>query len=258
MFDGCSSLESVDLSDWDVASVTSMADMFYGCSALCEVRGGIESWDTSSLKRCEMMFFNCSSLPELDLSGWDVTSLTNAKNMFQGCSRLARINLSGWDTASITTSTALYSMFHGCTSLCEITLGTGAGQNLIDQIPLPSPSTIPGATSLWYNSAGQSFGAGEIPVGVADTYYAVPPQGVAALSASDDIPVKSDTGLTASDQAMTPGSATPSDDVLVGDGATDVDEIEPEGSPEPEQAPEETEREPEAPPEEPGPSEEVA
>lgn len=38
MFEGCASLESLDLSGWNTSKVKSMHDMFYGCTSLRRIR----------------------------------------------------------------------------------------------------------------------------------------------------------------------------------------------------------------------------
>ena len=38
MFDGCTSLSSLDLSGWDTSNVTNMGHMFGGCNALKTIR----------------------------------------------------------------------------------------------------------------------------------------------------------------------------------------------------------------------------
>ena len=57
MFSNCYSLESLDVSGWDVGAVTTMASMFN----------------------------NCYSLEPLDVSGWDVGAVTTMANMFINC-----------------------------------------------------------------------------------------------------------------------------------------------------------------------------
>ena len=63
MFDGCSSLVSLDLFGWDTSGVTDMSGMFFGCA----------------------------SLPSLDLSGWDTSGAGGMWGMFQGCSSLSSL-----------------------------------------------------------------------------------------------------------------------------------------------------------------------
>ena len=51
MFDGCSELTSVDLSEFDAGSVTDMGWMFYGCNSLTSL--DLSGFDTSSVTRMQ-------------------------------------------------------------------------------------------------------------------------------------------------------------------------------------------------------------
>jgi surface protein len=98
MFEGCTSLESLNLSGWDVSHVTNMNDMFSGCTALTSLN--FSDWNTSGIQGMGYMFSGCTSLHSLDLSSWDVSSVTTTGGMFSGCTTLYSLNLSGWKTAS--------------------------------------------------------------------------------------------------------------------------------------------------------------
>lgn len=110
LFTGCSNLTSLNISNWNVSNVTNMTNMFSvysgmfrtqpACSSLTTL--DLSNWDTSSLADASHMFANCSSLTSLgDLSGWNTSSLTNASSMFSYCSRLS-VNCSNWDVSKVT------------------------------------------------------------------------------------------------------------------------------------------------------------
>ena len=65
MFDGCSSLKSIDLS----------------------------SFNTTNVKDMSSMFWKCSSLKSLDLSSFNTTNVNNMLGMFYGCSSLKKENV---------------------------------------------------------------------------------------------------------------------------------------------------------------------
>ena len=74
MFDSCTGIETLDLSNFDTSNVTSM------------------SW----------MFYNCSSLKTLNISKFDTSKVTNMSEMFEGCSSLKTIYVSdAFDTSKI-------------------------------------------------------------------------------------------------------------------------------------------------------------
>ena len=60
MFDGCSSLQSIDLSSFNTADVKDMRDMFDGCSSLQSI--DLSSFNTTNVKDMSDMFGLCSSL----------------------------------------------------------------------------------------------------------------------------------------------------------------------------------------------------
>jgi surface protein len=68
-----------DIGLWDVASVTSMKNMFNGAESFSQDRvvygGGISSWDVASVRSMKNMFNGAKSFSR-DLSSWDV-SLVN-------------------------------------------------------------------------------------------------------------------------------------------------------------------------------------
>ena len=115
MFTNCSSLTTLDVSNWDVGSVTAMNSMFRSCSQLTTL--DVSNWDVGSVTNMGYMFTNCSSLTTLDVSNWDVGSVTNMLQMFYGCSQLTTLDVSGWDVGSVTT---MNSMFRSCSQLTTL------------------------------------------------------------------------------------------------------------------------------------------
>ena len=112
MFNGCSSLQSLDVSGWDTSNVTTMNTMFYHCSSLTQL--DVSNWDTSNVTNISYMFNGCSSLQSLDVSGWDTSNVTTMNTMFYHCSSLTQLDVSNWDTSNVT---KMNSMFNGCSSL---------------------------------------------------------------------------------------------------------------------------------------------
>jgi len=54
MFYGCSSLESLDINNWDTSNVSNMWGMFQGCRSLTSL--DLSSWDTSNVTDMAFMF----------------------------------------------------------------------------------------------------------------------------------------------------------------------------------------------------------
>ena len=73
----------IDISYWDVSSVTDMSYMFYGCKELTSV-GNISGWDISSVTDMSYMFAFCKKFNQ-DLSKWNVSKVRYHSYMFDCC-----------------------------------------------------------------------------------------------------------------------------------------------------------------------------
>lgn len=115
MFEDCSKLTSLDVSDFDTSSVTNMVSLFSGCSKLTSL--DMSNFDTSNVTVMNAMFRNCSSLIKLDLSSFNISKVTGVSTMFYGCTQLKTILVnSQWTTDSILSYMSSL-MFFGCTSI---------------------------------------------------------------------------------------------------------------------------------------------
>ena len=86
MFDGFSSLTSVDLSSFNTSNVIAMSNMFHGCSSLTSL--DLSNFNTSKVTDMRYMFYGCSSLTSLYLSNLYTSKVTNMSGMFSSCSSL--------------------------------------------------------------------------------------------------------------------------------------------------------------------------
>ena len=68
MFYGCSSLLSLDLSNFNTQNVASMEGMFFNCSSLSS---DLSNFNTQNVKSMIYMFYSCSLLTSLDLSNFN-------------------------------------------------------------------------------------------------------------------------------------------------------------------------------------------
>ena len=115
MFSYCSSLTSLEVSNFDTSNVTNMESMFSGCSSLTSL--DLSNFDTSNVTDISNMFSNCSSLTSLDVSSFDTNNVTNMCAVFDGCSSLTSLDLSNFDTSNVT---SMNSMFNDCSSLTSL------------------------------------------------------------------------------------------------------------------------------------------
>ena len=125
LFQGCASLERVDLSAWDPSTTTvrgyggllDLSSMFESCSSLKEV-----VWPAKGLfgvGTMQDMFSGCSSLPHIDLSCFDTSSTEDLSAMFSGCVALEEADMSMLDFSS---AKKLDWMFGSCGLLDMVTL----------------------------------------------------------------------------------------------------------------------------------------
>ena len=121
IFRGCSLLTSLDLSSWEVGNVTSFYAMFDGCSSLNSLN--LNNWDADSVADMSYMFSNCSNLTgTLDLSNIKLktSGTTPVSNVFTNCNNLTKIII---PTFKENCSTVPIGWFSGCNNLVEVDLG---------------------------------------------------------------------------------------------------------------------------------------
>lgn len=126
------------LSGWDVSKVTSMKNMFEGCTGLEDI-SGLSGWKTGKVTDMSNMFEGCTSLKSLDaLTNWDVSKVRSMSGMFAsiiknqnqhdafnpvdgyvGEMAIASVKpLSKWNVGNVMN---MNRMFEGCTSITDFT-----------------------------------------------------------------------------------------------------------------------------------------
>ena len=83
----------------NTSKVTDMNSMFVGCTSLTSL--DVSNFNTSKVTWMYGMFKNCNGLTSLDLSDWVISDATNTNNMFSGCSKLKTIRMVGCSEATI-------------------------------------------------------------------------------------------------------------------------------------------------------------
>ena len=113
MFRGCSSLTSLDVTHFNTGNVTSMVKMFSNCFQLAEL--DVTHFNTANVKDMSDMFASCSGLISLDVTNFNTANVTNMRYMFKGCFKLKEIYVSD----KFVTDDVIDSkdMFLGCHSL---------------------------------------------------------------------------------------------------------------------------------------------
>ena len=86
--------------------------MFDGCTSLTHLN--LSNFNTNKVERYDYMFRNCISLKSLDLSNFDVSKASGFDDMFYGCSSLKYLDISNFKTDAFVGGGK---MFSGCISL---------------------------------------------------------------------------------------------------------------------------------------------
>ncbi len=132
MFIGCSKLEVVNL--WNthkanfMENVTKTQKMFQGCSSLNKLTLP-RKVKTEKLESMFYMFDGCSSLTALDLSAWNLNNVKDMESLFKNCSGLTSVAL-----PKVTSKKIQYMqrMFSGCSSLTSIDLSGWNVENVTE------------------------------------------------------------------------------------------------------------------------------
>ena len=99
MFDSCSSLTTLNLSNFDISLVTDMGFMFSGCSSLKSLN--LMNFYTLSTTSLQSMFQDCSSQKSLNLSNFNISQSILTSNFLNGCISLEVLDLSSIHSLSL-------------------------------------------------------------------------------------------------------------------------------------------------------------
>ena len=119
MFKNCKKLSSLNLSEsFNTVNVTNMSSMFYGCSQLSSL--DLSNFNTEKVNYMPSMFYGCKKLSSLTLSeSFNTVNVTNMSTMFNGCSQLSSLDISNFNTENVT---YMYNMFENCNNLSSLDL----------------------------------------------------------------------------------------------------------------------------------------
>lgn len=123
MMRGCTNLKSVNLTGWDKFTINNMDNLFANCKCLVSTDQiiGFDKLNTSETLSMYQMFQGCSALNDFNITTWDTSKVTGMHNMFDGCSSLTKLDLSSFNTSSVTNMT---SMFYNCTNLSDLNISS--------------------------------------------------------------------------------------------------------------------------------------
>ena len=81
-------------------NVTNMTGVFNGCSALTSL--DLTNFNTAKVTDMKLLFANCSALESLDLSMFNTENVTSMPSMFNGATNLKTLNVSNFNTEKVT------------------------------------------------------------------------------------------------------------------------------------------------------------
>lgn len=126
LFFGMSSLKHLDLSNWNLASLTSLDYFLRYTPSLESVN--FTGFKTDHITSMQQMFLG-SGVKTLDLSSFNTSHVTNMEKMFMQTSRLTAVNLSSFNTSSVTN---MKDMFSGASSITNLDLSSFNTSNVTD------------------------------------------------------------------------------------------------------------------------------
>ena len=91
MFYNCSSLKSLDLTNFNISQVSNMTSMFYNCKNLSFLN--LSNFDTSGVNEKNEMFYNCSSLNVINIFNFNISNIYNLTSIFNGYQNSEYINI---------------------------------------------------------------------------------------------------------------------------------------------------------------------
>ena len=128
MFSNCSSLEWINLADWDFSQVVDMSELFCQCGNLIEITITAEPNSTKRLEYASEMFNGCESLATINLTWLDLSKVSSVSNMVECCAVLEELDLSKVNAKAIKYADCI---FEGCSNLAKLNLTGLKMENLV-------------------------------------------------------------------------------------------------------------------------------
>lgn len=105
----------MNLGEFDFSGKSSMANLFYGCKNLIELKW--KPKNTSSITSLTTMFSECSNIKSISLNDIDTTNVTSFESTFYNCKKLESVDMSNCNMSNATT---FRQIFYGCSVLKEV------------------------------------------------------------------------------------------------------------------------------------------
>jgi surface protein len=119
LFSNCISLISLDIQNFNVSSVETMAYMLNDCKLMISLH--LPDFSSLSVKNVSHMFSDCSTLTSLEIPNFDSKGVICMDYMFSGCRFLSSLNINNLKTENVID---MKFMFAGCSSLVSLNLNS--------------------------------------------------------------------------------------------------------------------------------------
>ncbi len=96
MFKGCTLFNGI-VNNWEVSTITDLSGIFMECQ---NFNRPLDNWNTANVVDMSETFSRCSSFNE-PLDNWNTSSATSMRNMFYGCVSFNQ-NINNWDVRQVT------------------------------------------------------------------------------------------------------------------------------------------------------------
>ena len=131
-FSLCENLTQIEgIENLNTENVTSMRDMFNGCSSLTSL--DLTNFNTAKVTDMKLLFANCSALESLDLSMFNTENVTSMPSMFNGATNLKTLNVSNFNTEKVNNMGHMFAYCPNLTSL-DLSCFNTKGVEYVDNI----------------------------------------------------------------------------------------------------------------------------
>ena len=124
MFKGCTSLKTINVSNWNIPKSCKADSLFEDCTSLTTIIG-MENWNINNFINIRYMFKNCKSLTSITMPNFNPINECNISELFSGCNSLTsdKFNITGWHISSKIGGFEMR-FFKDCKSLTELDLSS--------------------------------------------------------------------------------------------------------------------------------------
>ena len=131
MFEGCSSLTTLDVSGFNTENVMNMHAMFSYCRSLTSLN--VSGFNTGKVRDMDSMFSYCINLTSLDVAGFNTQNVWGMSYMFDHCSGLTSLDLTHFNTENVA---GMSGMFDSCSSLTSLDVKSFNTQNVTSMVDM--------------------------------------------------------------------------------------------------------------------------